>query len=182
MSVGKIFEQDWKQSMIKEGLWCFRVRDNAMSYTESESSFTQDNPYDFLCYSYPNLFCQELKYTSNASISIQTTPDASKGRMIKYHQIKSLSNASCFDGVYAGFVLSFYNEKLNRTRTFYISIDDFLIFLQKEGKKSINILDVIKYNGILIEQNLMRTHYHYQVKSLLQQIVAKENNNGETNI
>ena len=72
---GKIFESQFKKSAQKEGLFVHRIRDNAMSYTQSESIYTHKNMCDFLIYKMPFLYAFELKHTTYPSIGIQTSPD-----------------------------------------------------------------------------------------------------------
>lgn len=169
-NAGKIFEADVKSSCKKDGLFVHRIRDNAMSYTESESVFTKDNPYDFLIYKYPLLLAVELKHTKYPSIGIQTSKEENDKKMIKFHQIEQLQLASEHDGVKAGFILSFSNEKTNYETTFYIDINHFLNFLFESKKKSINLMNIIEYGGIKIEQRLLRTHYYYNIKDLFDKI------------
>lgn len=167
---GKSFEVDFKESCIKEGLFIHRLRDNAMSYTESESVYTWNNPYDFLVYKLPTLFAVELKHTKYMSMSIQRTEAEEDNKMIKYCQIEGLQKASKYEGVKAGFILSFYNEITGNENTFYISIDNFINFLVKENKKSINMLDVIRYDGIKVTQTKKRVKYHYHISELINKI------------
>ena len=169
-NAGKIFEEDIKKSCLKDGLFVHRIRDNAMSYTESETSYTKENPYDFIIYKMPYLLTVELKHTTYPSISIQVNEDDDKKKMIKYHQIKELQKASEHDGIKAGFILSFHNKKIESESTFYISIDNFIDFLTMENKKSINMLDIVQYHGVRVEQRLLRSHYYYNISNLIEKI------------
>ena len=64
-----------------------------------------------------------------------------------------------------------FNDKISFDEvTFYISIENFLNFISNTTKKSINILDIVDYNGIKINQEKLRTNYHYNVKDLLEKI------------
>ena len=166
---GKNFEEQFKDSVKKDGLFIYRLRDNPMSYIKIDTIYTHDNICDFFVYDYPNLFALELKHTTYTSIGFQRTKEDNEA-MIKYHQIKHLLDISEYDGIKAGLILSFENEKANKEVTFYISIENFLNFISNTTKKYINILDVVDYNGIKINQVKLRTNYHYNVKDLLEKI------------
>lgn len=90
--------------------------------------------------------------------------------MIKYHQIQALHRVSKFEGIKAGFILSFYLESKDKDITFFIDIKSFLQFLKEENKKSINLKDILKYNGKLIKQEKKRTHYKYEIAEFLDRI------------
>ena len=49
-------------------------------------------------------------------------------------------------------------------------IQNFNKFLNNENKKSINIIDIVKYGCIKVEQVKLRTHYHYDIKGLFNKI------------
>ena len=127
--------------------------------------YSKENPYDFHIYKYPYLLCVELKHTKHVSISIQKHKDE-KNKMIKIHQIEALTQASEFDGIHAGFLFCFYNEKTQQESTYYMPIENFNKFLKSTNKKSINIIDVVQYGCIKLEQTKLRTHYHYDIKQL----------------
>lgn len=169
---GKTFEGDIKKSCQRDHIFVDRVRDNATSYfdiDQIESLYSKENPYDFHIYKYPNLMCVECKYTKHVSMSIQTHKD-DKNKMIKLHQIEALTNASQFEGIKAGFFFCFYNENTNQEATYYMPIQNFNKFLNNENKKSINIIDIVKYGCIKVEQVKLRTHYHYDIKGLFDKI------------
>ena len=169
---GKTFEGDIKKSCQRDHIFVDRVRDNATSYfdvDQIESLYSKENPYDFHIYKYPNLMCVECKYTKHVSMSIQTHKD-DKNKMIKLHQIEALTNASQFEGIKAGFFFCFYNENTNQEATYYMPIQNFNKFLNNENKKSINIIDIVKYGCIKVEQVKLRTHYHYDIKGLFNKI------------
>ena len=163
---GKNFEEHFKQSAKKEDLFIYRLRDNAMSYTQTDTLYSHDNMCDFFIYRNPNLFAFELKHTTYPSIGIQTNEN-DREKMIKYHQIKQLQKASLYDGIKAGFILSFENEDTKTESTFFIEINNFIDFLVETGKKSINMIDILRYKGVKLEQKKLRTNYHYEITKLL---------------
>lgn len=169
---GKTFEDDIKKSCQRDGIFVDRVRDNATSYfdvDQIDSLYSKENPYDFHIYKYPHLMCVELKYTKHVSMSIQMDKD-DKNKMIKLHQIEALTSAAQFEGVKAGFLFCFYNENSNSESTYYMPIGNFNTFLRATNKKSINIIDVVTYGCVKIEQVKLRTHYHYDIKKLFDKI------------
>lgn len=168
MNPGKKFEQNFSKS-IPEDIYFLRIKDSASSFSpNSKSRFTPNNPYDFLLFYKGNLFPMELKSTNKKSLSIQRTKEE-QSKEIKYHQIDSLSTANTYSGIYAGFVLDFRNEN-----TYWISIESFNNFLLENDKKSINIEDVKKYNGILIDKSKIRVNYKYNIEKLLFDIINTE--------
>lgn len=166
---GKIFETQFKKSAQKEGLFVYRIRDNAMSYTQSESIYTHKNMCDFFVYKMPFLYAFELKHTTYPSIGIQTSPDEDE-KMIQYEQIRQLNEASQYEGIKAGFVLSFENTKAETESTFFIEVSRFIDFLTETKKKSINMLDIARYGGVRLKQNKIKVNYHYEIIDLLSRI------------
>lgn len=167
---GKIFEQQFKKSVQKVDIFIHRIRDNAMSYVQSESVFTHKNMCDFLVYQMPFLYAFELKHTTYPQISIQVSPDEEDNKMIKYEQIRLMNEAAQYEGIKAGFILSFENTKIETESTFFLEINRFIDFLSETGKKSINMLDIAKYGGIRLKQNKIKVHYEYDVIDLLNRI------------
>ena len=169
---GKKFEEDIKASADNQGLFILRLNDSSLSWQhEKTSRFTAENPYDFIVFSEPNLFCLELKSTGYNSISIQRLPEE-KNKMIKLHQINSLTRSSLHDGVCAGFIFNFRNEEdINDDDTYYMAIEDFNTFLVESDKHSINKVDVVQYGGVRLTQKLKRTRYTYDIKKMISDIV-----------
>lgn len=171
-NLGKIFEREFRQSAINDELLIIRLKDSALSWSDSESKkvrFTSENPCDFIIFNTPFLYSLELKHTVNTSISIQKTKEE-PNKMIKWHQIQSLSQMSLFKNSKCGFILSYYIEKEDREYTYFLSIKNFSTFLIETDKKSINRQDVIDYGGILIEQIKKKKYYKYKIKELLEKI------------
>jgi len=183
-NMGKIFENNFKESAKKENIFIHRVKDNDLSFNgNSVSKFTTHNPCDFFLYLKPQMFALELKSTCYKSISIQRTPDDPEA-MIKAHQINSLIQMSLYDGVNSGFVFNFRNDENGKEITAYMSIEKFSDFLVGENKKSINLNDVKKYGGIKIEQELKRKNYHYFIGDMIYKIIngKEDDDNAEGNI
>lgn len=174
-SKGKVFERQFKLSSEQEGLLIVRLNDSDLSFnplTKSFTRFTAKNPCDYILYLYPNIFFIELKSTEYNSISIQE--DIKEEKMIKLHQVNSLTNLSLHEGVFSGFIFNFREKENLEEDTYYLSIQNFLKFRELTQKKSINKLDIVQYGGIKINQTLKRTHYIYHVKDLFEKIQERD--------
>lgn len=169
---GKIFEQQFKTSAMKEGLFILRLNDSSLSWQhERTSKFTVENPCDFILYYNGYLFPVELKSTQYTSFSIER--ESGKKAMIKMHQWNSLSNFSLFEGVIPGLVLNFRDKDTNEEDTYFVTIQDFVNFMEDSGKASINKNDVIGLSHTFkLSQELKRVHYLYGVKEMLDQAIT----------
>lgn len=171
---GKIFEEDFKSSISDEDFLVHRLKDSAQAYNNSsKTSFTWNNPCDFLVYSpaSKNLFALELKTTKYKSFTYDDPYSEEKeSKMVKRHQIKSLKKWSKYDGVYPAFVFNFRSEKGDRT---YVQhINDFMKMLVSiNGKKSFNEFDIINNNGIKIDGEKKRTRYRWDFESFFDSFI-----------
>ena len=179
MNKGKLFEGDFQQSAKNDGIWVLRLSDSSLSWQKEHTArFTVQNPFDFLMFEYPALFAVECKSTTYKSMSIQrgfeSESDKKKSAMIKAHQISALTNASLYDGIYAGFLLNFRNdEDIHDNITYWLPIEGFTRFLLENDKQSINKLDCVDYGAFVVKQKLKRTRYTYDIKDLINRIKAK---------
>ena len=57
--------------------------------------------------------------------------------------------------------------QIGSSKYLFIEINNFIDFLAETGKKSINMIDVLRYKGIKLEQKKLRTNYHYEITKLL---------------
>lgn len=160
-NVGKIFEDDFKNSIDESIIYYERIKDPATSFGGNNSNirFSSKNPYDNYAYKYPYFFALELKSTKNKSLSYSLDDNKS---MIKKCQIEGLTRASEYDGVIAGIIFNFRTQE----KTFFLNIEDFNKFVNDTNKKSININDIIDYGGILIPQYKKRVRYRYETDKL----------------
>ena len=159
MNYGKIFEKEFKESAQKQGIWCMRIADTYVpAKAISEDSFIPQQPCDYVVHYDGTLWLLELKSTEKKYMTIER--DGNRG-MIKKHQYEQMFQ-KIGEHEKAMLVLQFEREN-----TYGLMIEDFMRFLQENDKKSINKLDVVQYNGIIIEQKKLRTHYCYNVKKLL---------------
>lgn len=173
-NLGKKFEQNFKSSAQKDDLLIIRFNDTDLSYNgNSFSKFTAKNPADFEIFETPYLFFLELKHTSYKAIGIQrdlNEPD----KMIKAHQINSLTQMSLHEKCVCGLVLSFLSEETGEEDTWFLNIKDFNKFLTNSDKKSINKTDIVIYNGIKIESTKKRVYFQYNVKKMIEDIIKRE--------
>lgn len=171
MNEGKKFEHHFHKSLEKEDFYVLRLVDPPSSFGKDSTRvrFSAKNPYDFLAYKSPYLFCLELKSVIGTSISFQTEEEAKQKKNtsanIKWHQIESLMKAGNFDGVEPMFIINF--RKTNQT--YAIPIAEFIAYAERITKKSINEQDC-KAMGILIPQTLNRTSYHYNFQFIYEDI------------
>ena len=177
---GKEFEKRWKESCQRQDVFCLRLNDSDLSWNPSiknKTGFTPKNKADFICFQKGNLFPLELKSTCYNSISIQRE-EKEATKMIKLHQIKSLVEFNHFNGVFPGFLLNFREEDDNHNIvdeiTYWLSIDNFSNFYCDSTKSSINKLDVINYNGIIVESKKLRKNFTYNPKGLFDKILEQD--------
>lgn len=176
---GKIFEGDIQDSAKKQGIWVLRLNDTSLSWMkEKNMRFTPTNIADFIIYKYPNLFLVECKSTEGKSISFQRTPEDSKG-MIMTHQISDLINAGLAKGVFSILLLNYRENNISKTKenniVYALSIENFSKFLENSDKNSINRQDCEQYKAITVGQKIKRTHYQYDIESMLDELFKREN-------
>lgn len=176
-NMGKVFERQFKLSAEHDSILIIRLNDSDVSFSGgTKTRFAPKNPCDFILFEETKgyLMTLELKSTAYNSLSVQLSPDEEK-KMIKWHQIDSLSKFSLHNKVFSGFVLNFRNDDdVKDEDTYYMSIQDFNTCMYETGKKSISKLDVVNYGGIKIKQTLKRTRYLYDVKGLFDILLEKE--------
>jgi recombination protein U len=169
MNAGKQFEEYFRKS-IPEEIYRLRIRDPVQSFSNT-ARFSLKNPFDYILFKHPNLFCLELKSTEQHSMSFDRIGEKSNSPpMIKSYQLEGLQSASKFDGVYAGLILNFREV----AKTYYISIQDFVLFTKTTAKKSINQSDILSIpNHILIQQTKMRVNYKYNIGQFIEDCVKQ---------
>ena len=165
-NVGKIFEEDFSSSVPQD---CFelRLKDSAQSYNErKETKFAWQNPYDYVLFNGEILFCLELKSTCQKYMGFQVDKNDKSSKIIKWHQIDSLTKASVYKNVIAGFVLNFRisdDEQL----TYFLSIQDFNKMKSEINKKSFTIMDAVLYGAKRIQGNKKITRWRWELEELL---------------
>lgn len=175
-NVGKIFEDDFAKSIPENYCLIHRLKDSAQSYNNSSNTlFSWDNECDFFVFDTNAciLYCLELKSTKSKSISYQIDENDKSKKMIKFHQIKSLTKFSNYNNVNSGFVFNFRDEENNTQRTYFMNIKDFNKMRMSNNKKSCDELDIIMNNAIKIHGELKRTHYRWFVDEFLKNMKNK---------
>lgn len=169
VNTGKIFEQDFKDSVPEKSL-LIRLPDPPQSFEKrSDTRFSHKNPCDYVIFDTvgKKLYCLELKTTKSKSMSFDDiTMDKPQGKLIKKHQIESLLKFSKFDDVVAGFVCNFRDEKNDVERTYFIDIKLFISMTNGLDKKSFNEMDLILNKAIRINGKKKITHYRWDVGEL----------------
>lgn len=175
---GKIFEQEIIDSIkkynkdVSDDLYYDKWTDSASGFGMDSGStrFSLKSPYDIFLYKRDSaLFFLELKSSGGTSISFSEENDKKE---IKASQIKSLTRASTY-GINAGLILNFRKYD----KTFYLSIQDFAVFVKETDKKSINLKDVEESGGVLIPQTRKKVRFWYDINTLFE---SKDDENGQT--
>ena len=157
MNVGKIFEQDFKNS-VPEGVYYLKLQDPTVSYSQTQTTrFALKAPYDVVLCKDGQMYALELKSVQTKSLSYG--PD--KSCRIKEKQAEALCDAAR-SGAVAGFVLNFrkYDE------TYFVPAGVFKKHMESSLSKSFSFDDA-KRCGIKIPQTKKKTHYRYDVSFLL---------------
>lgn len=168
-NVGKQFESDFMSS-VPSYCYIHRLKDSAQSYNKSSNTrFTWDNECDFFIWDSNKriFYAIECKSTKYKSMSVQLDKEDKSNKMIKCHQIESLTKISKFDGTIAGFFLNFRDEQSETERTYFINIIDFNKMMKEINKASLNEIDVILHNGVKIYGEKKRVHYKWDLDSFL---------------
>lgn len=178
MNGGKMFEKQFKDSAMNQGIFIHRIKDTDLSFNgNSVSSYTPKNPCDFYLFGNVkdgrgNLIGIECKSTKYKSVSIQR--EEGQNAMIQLEQINSLVNMAYHDAIFAGFLINFRDDdNFSFDDTYFIHIEDFSRFLEESDKKSINKLDLIQYDAIRIESYKKRKYYTYNVAKMIRDICVK---------
>lgn len=173
---GKKFEDVFKKSINKEKHLLLRIPDPPQSFIKSEySKFSNENPCDFVLFDTDTkLMCLlELKTTKYKSMNFQIDKEDKQQKMIKYHQINSLTNFSHYDGVVAGFIFNFRDEDKKLERTYFQRVVDFNNMINNLDKKSFNEMDLFLNNAIKIHGIKKRVNYKWDIEGLLYNIVKE---------
>lgn len=158
-NAGKMFESDIKAS-IPDRCWMYRLRDNASSFAGGANTrFTSSNICDYILFDdiTKTLFLIECKSTKGTSIPLT---------MIRDNQKKGLVEASRHCLV-AGLLLNFRNENND---TFFIIIDNYLDMIERIGKKSFNIKDLMDYGAIRVDCEKKRSRWRYNIEEFVKEM------------
>lgn len=173
---GKVFEEQFKKSVIKAGFLFERFPDsNKFGQGNNENiRFTLNSPCDCFVFDSSKLFYFELKHTENTGISFNQPPTEKGGTpMIKPHQVKSLLERSQYYNVVCGLILDFADRE-TKTKTieggtYFVEINTFVDWCNAVAKKSINKEDC-ELIGTKIKRTKKKVNYVYDIEDLLSHI------------
>lgn len=176
-NVGKQFEKDFSSS-VPSYCYIHRLRDSAQSYNNSKNTkFAWDNECDFFIWDSKHrlFYAVECKSTKYKSMSVQLDKEDKSNKMIKHHQIESLTKISKFDGAIAGFFLNFRDEKNETERTYFMNIIDFNNMMKNVNKVSFNEIDIILNHGIKINGKRKRIYFSWDLDVFLESQIQCNN-------
>lgn len=167
-NIGKIFEQNWKNS-IPDNIFYYRIPDSAQSFgTNQNLRFSAKSPCDCFIYNGQKLYTLELKSVGTKSISFERQR-TDKG-VIHKHQIDSLLKFSKYENIISGFILDFRLSD----KTYFLEINDFIKLINSIEKKSFNENDLIQYcQPIEIKKKKLKVNYRYDVINFLEVVRLK---------
>lgn len=148
---GKTWESDFRESFkgtkLSKGI--MRLHDVTNGFAGC------NNPYDFLVFSYPNLFCFELKAVQDRRL------DFAK---IRPNQVEGLSNWGENKGTIAGVLVNFYTY----SQIFFVPIQ-LILKLKESGKRSIN-LDFCNEYCYKVDGGKKRTRFRINVLKTIEDL------------
>lgn len=169
-NVGKIFEEDFSHS-VRPHVFCHRLKDTAQSYNNSKyTKFSWENPYDYIVFNGDTLYCLELKSTCQKYMGFQVDKNDKSKKIIKWHQIESLTEASEYKNVIAGFMLNFRLDN-GEQLLYFLNIKDFNKMKKNINKKSFNIMDATLYGAVKIEGEKKRTRFKWDIDGFLKSYI-----------
>ena len=172
-NVGKVFEERIRISVPTYCLY-YRLPDSPSSFGQDSSKvrFTLHTPFDVMMFDTKDriLYALELKSTKAKSMSFEDSNIKGKqpSKMIHKHQIWGLLDFAKYDCVDAGFLFNFRDEDNNIERTYYQSVNDFIIMCDEIGKKSFNEKDLMNYEVIEVQGIKKRVNYSWNLPSLFE--------------
>lgn len=163
-SVGKTFEDNWKNSCPKNIL-IYRPPDAAQSFDmSSKLRFSQHSPCDFMHFDGELFYTLELK-TFAGSCSFERKK-GDKG-IIHYYQVESLKKFYNYKNVCSGFILDFRKTD----HTYFLDINEWDNLINSISKKSFNEDDLLKHtHSILIEKKKLKVNYRYDTEKFFTDI------------
>lgn len=152
MNSGKIFEQDFKNSIPVEH-FVYRFKDSAGAWQGGENTrFTPSNISDFMVMARDTLFLLELK--SHKGVSIPFT-------CIRKNQIEEMAKIQ-HQNIRALFILNFRDLE----KTYAITANAIKRFMDLSERKSIPLQWCVE-NGIEIAAEKKRIRFRYRVEEIL---------------
>ena len=149
---GKAFEDVVKKSFdAVNGVSIDRLRDAAKKMKNV------DNPSDFIVYKYPHEIYVECKSHKGNTLPFNC---------IRSQQMVQMMKKSYINGVKAGFIIWYIEKDI----TVWIDVRDVFSYWFNIGEKSINIKDIEKMNGIIIQGKKKRVYFDYDMEDFLRRL------------
>ena len=167
---GKKFEDAFIKS-VPDYVLVKRLNDNASSWSGGTMTrFASKNECDYILFNdhTGTFYGLELKSTKHNSLTFWREDFESKDKkrafQIRKCQIQGLEKWSKHKGVF-GLIINFRDSE---NKTYFVDIGNFLKYTSPPfAKKSISKSDILKMNPIEIDNNILRTNYHYNVEKFL---------------
>lgn len=163
--IGKIFEAEIKAS-IPPDYYVERYKDDTSGF------YGVSNPADFRLYRYPLTFLLELKSHKGKSIPLAK---------IRSSQIRGMSGANGYKGLYCGFILNYRDLEETYYITFSELVSEYFVMdgngkfvVKPEGRKSIPV-DWCREHGTKIAQRKKRVRYSYDLAGWLRRYFNESN-------
>lgn len=155
---GKRFEEDFKNS-FSDNIMLQRFVDSTASWDKSKSRFQVVNPCDYLVFNGKKLFYLELKSCLGKSMSKKNT-DRQFNILLDIYEKNKKSNIS---NMILGYVFNFRDVE----ETYFVDIKSLDNYYKDNVNKQSVPISWCKENCILIEQELKRVRYKYNVDKFI---------------
>jgi recombination protein U len=151
MKSGKRLEANIKASADSQGIFCYRLRDNAGAFSQSNLRFASSNMCDYFLFD-KILLCLEAKNHKGKSLPLTCIRD---------NQYKEMLDKSKHDGVVCGILI--YFEELQEA--YFLNIKLIEQFINTEERKSIPI-EYCADKGIQVDIKHKKVNFTFDLKKL----------------
>ena len=167
-NIGKVLEHNWKNS-ISDDVFYYRPPDSAQSFGSNQNlRFSAKSPCDCFMFNGDFLYTLELKSVGTKSISFERKK-SDKG-VIHKHQIDNLKNFSTYKNIVSGFIFDFRLSD----KTYFCSINDFIIMINNLDKNSFNEKDLFEWcKPIEIKKKKLKVNYRYDINDFIKNTRGK---------
>lgn len=157
MKGSKRFEKNFKESCRLDNIFCYRLRDNSSSFSQTENTrFTTSNMCDFITFDGNKLLNIELKTHKGKSIPISCIRDKQLELLLEYSNYKN---------VVCGLLIYFEDVE----ECYFLEINKYNSFIQSGNRKSVP-LDFLSKSGIYVESFKKKINSTYNIKKLFKEI------------
>jgi recombination protein U len=153
MKQGKRVENNVKLSAEKQKLFCYRLRDNAASfYQTNQLRFTSSNMCDYIIFNGEQLLCLEVKSHKGVSLPLSA---------IRENQLEQLLEASKYKNIISGFLVHFEDIE----KAYFINVEYVDMFVKSETRKSMP-LNYFESVGIEIDLEKKKVNFIYDINKI----------------